>query len=271
MKSAQRQEQLFRFIGEQGEVTVETLASHFGVSTVTVRRDLTALERRRLVQRTWGGVRVAIPIHYGDEAFGGGAVKRAIAIAAAELVEPGMVIAVSGGSTCTELARRLRGQRIKVVTNALNVALELRSTGHTRVVLTGGELSALSYELVGDMVGRSLSEYRVDMAFVGCSGLTPDFGFSMRDEPEAATARALTRAAGRVVVIAEHGKVGQKTFARFAQLGEVERLITDRGLSRPWQEQLAAAGLRVDLVAPLTPASGEGGSGAGGGEGDRKG
>lgn len=248
MKSARRQEQLFKFIGEQGEPSVEAMAEQFGVSPITIRRDLTALERRKLVKRTWGGVRVAIPIVYGDEAFNGGGVKRAIAIAASQFVEPGMVIAMSGGSTCTELARILRGQRIRVLTNALNIALELRSTGHTQVMLTGGELNAASYELVGELVARSLSEYRVDMAFVGCSGVTPDFGFCMRDEPEAGAARAVTRAAARVVVLAEHGKVGQQTFARFARLGEVERLVTDDGLDDHWRKRLVLAGLQVDLA-----------------------
>lgn len=248
MKSAQRQDQLFRFIGETGETSVETLAARFGVSVTTVRRDLDALERRKLIERTWGGARVAIPVVYTEEAFQGEVVKRSIAAAAAALVEPGMTIAVSGGSTCTELARRLRGQRIKVLTNALNVALELRSTPHTRVVLTGGELNNASYELVGDLVGRSLSEYRVDMAFVGCSGLTPDFGFSMRDDPEAVAARAITQVAARVVVLADHRKVGCKTFARFAQLHEVERFITDEGLSEDWTARLTQAGLHVEKV-----------------------
>lgn len=251
MKSATRQEELFRFIGEIGETTIETLAEQFGVSLITIRRDLTALERRNLVRRTWGGVEVAVPVIYEDETFETGTVKRAIAGAAARLVEPGMVIAISGGSTCTALARRLRGQRIRVLTNALNVALELRSTGHTQVVLTGGELNSASYELVGSMVDRSLSEYRADMAFVGCSGVTPDFGFSMRDEREAATARAITRITDRVIVLAEHPKVGRQTFARFAQLSQVERLITDDGLDAKYHQALTQAGLTVDTVTPM--------------------
>lgn len=248
MKSAHRQDQLFKFIGEHSEVTVETLAQQFGISLTTVRRDLDSLERRSLIERTWGGARVAVPVVYTEEAFQGEAVKRAIAAAAATLVKPGMIIGISGGSTCTELARRLRGQRIKVVTNALNVALELRSTNHTRVVMTGGELNFASYELVGDLVARSLSEYRVDMAFTGCSGLTPDFGFSMRDDPEAVAARAITQVASRVVVLADHRKVGARTFARFARLDEVERFITDDGLSPEWLARLTQAGLNVQVV-----------------------
>lgn len=256
MKSALRQEQFFKFIGEHSEVAVETLAEQFGVSLTTVRRDLDALERRNLIERTWGGARVAVPVVYTEQAFQGEAVKRAIAAAAAALVQPGMTIGISGGSTCTELARRLRGQRIKVVTNALNVALELRSTPHTRVVMTGGELNFASYELVGDLVARSLREYRVDMAFTGCSGLTPDFGFSMRDEPEAVAARAMTQVAERVVVLADHRKVGARTFARFAQLSEVEQFITDDGLSADWQARLEQAGLAVQMV-PTAPAEGQ--------------
>ena len=255
MKSAQRQEQLYRLLGERGEQTVEALAQKFGVSNITIRRDLGALERRKLVQRTWGGVRVAIPILYGDAAFEGkgDAAKRAIALAAARLVEPGMTVAISGGSTCTELARQLRGGRIRVLTNALNIALELKSTGHTQVLVTGGELNAVSYELVGELVRRSLSEYRADLAFVGCSGVTPDFGFCMRDQPEAAAARAVMRSAGRVVVLADHRKVGLKTFARFARIEDVSGLITDAGLEPAARAELEEAGLRVECATTPAP------------------
>lgn len=251
LHSGERQQRVFELVSAHGEQATEALGQQLGVSPATMRRDLAALERRGLIQRTWGGARVAVPVVYTDGDFQGETVKRSIAATAARLVEPGMVIAVSGGSTCTELARWLRGRRIKVVTNALNVALELRASSHTRVVLSGGELNVASYELIGDMVARSLSEYRVDMAFVGCSGVMLDFGFSMRDEPEANAARAITRVADRVVVIADHRKVGRRTSVRFARFDEVERLITDDGLTPAWRAQLAQAGLQIDLAPGL--------------------
>lgn len=107
--------------------------------------------------------------------------KRAIAAAAVQHVREGMVIGLSGGTTCTELARWLRGKPVTVVTNAINVATELYNHSHTKVIVTGGSLNSYSYELVGDMVNHTLREYHLDICFVGCSGITPDFGFSMRD------------------------------------------------------------------------------------------
>ena len=247
MKNSERQKQMFEFISLHREQSVETLAAELNVSVTTVRRDLAAMARRGLIERTWGGANVAVPVVYDAQEFEDDAAKRAIAVAAARHVRPSMVVAISGGSTCTELARLLRGRSIKVLTNAVNIALELRSSGHTQVVLSGGVLNAASYELVGPMVERSLSEFRADIAFTGCSGVLPGFGFSMRDEPEAEAARAITRLTGRVMVLADHRKIGRQTFARFAHFSEVERLITDDALSQSWQAQLAQLGLNVEL------------------------
>lgn len=158
-----------------------------------------------------------------------------------------MVVALSGGSTCTELARPLRSRAIKVLINAVSIALELRSSGHTQVVLSGGVLNAASAERVGPMVKRCLSDFRADIAFARCSGVLPGFGFSMRDEPEAGTARAIIRLTGRVIVLADHRKGGRQTFARFAHFSEGERLITDHALCASWQSQLAHLGLNVEL------------------------
>ena len=248
MKNSERQKQMFEFISLYREQSVETLAAELNISVATVRRDLAAMARRGLIERTWGGANVAVPIVYDMQEFEDDAAKRAIAASAARYVLPGMVVAISGGSTCTELARLLRGRAIKVLTNAVNIALELRSSGHTQVVLSGGVLNAASYELVGPMVERSLSDFRADIAFVGCSGVLPGFGFSMRDEPEAGAARAIIRLTGRVIVLADHRKVGRQTFARFAHFSEVERLITDDGLSDPWHTQFGQLGLNVELA-----------------------
>ena len=121
-----------------------------------------------------------------------------------------MVVGLSGGTTCTELARWLRGKPITVVTNAINVATELYNHSLTKVIVTGGALNSYSYELVGEMVGFTLQEYRLDLCFVGCSGITPDFGFSMRDHHESAIARAFLGVSERSVVVADHSKVGQQ-------------------------------------------------------------
>ena len=260
--SRERQQRIHDFVLRSGELSVTHIADLLGVSIATVRRDLAALERRGLIERTWGGARVRSPIDYLDDfktvAHGGAAAKRAVAAAASAHVTEGMVVGLSGGTTCTELARWLRGKPITVVTNAINVATELYNHSLTKVIVTGGALNTYSYELIGDMVGFTLQEYRLDLSFVGCSGVTPDFGFSMRDSLESAIARAFLGVSERAMVIADHRKVGQKTLAKFAPVSAVDRLITDESLSRAWRERLEGAGLTVELAPGLSHTLGDG-------------
>ena len=250
-----RQRRVHDLVMRHGEVRAGDLSDELDVSTATVRRDLAALERRGLVERTWGGARIRSTVKYLEDfasaADTQGDAKRAIAAAAAEMVEPKMVVGLSGGTTCTELARWLRGKDVTVVTNAINVATELYAHGRTNVIVTGGSLNSYSYELVGDLTTFVLQEHRLDLCFVGCSGITPDFGFSMRDPSESAVARAFKAVSERTVVVADHSKVGRTTLARFAPLAHLPMLITDRGLSEDWRRTLEGAGLEV-VLAPDT-------------------
>jgi DeoR family transcriptional regulator, aga operon transcriptional repressor len=258
LTSRDRQQQLHNLVLQRGEVGAEDIVAELHISLATVRRDLAALERRGLIERTWGGARVRSPIEYlsdfKEAANKAANAKRAIAAAATQHVQEGMVIGLSGGTTCTELARWLRGKPVTVVTNAINVATELYNHSHTKVIVTGGSLNSYSYELVGEMVNHTLREYHLDICFVGCSGVTPDFGFSMRDGLESAIARAFLNVSQRAIVIADHSKVGQKTLARFTSLTGVERLITDEGLEASWKSKLEKAGLKVEVAKSLNSA-----------------
>lgn len=258
-KSRERQELMHGLILRVGVLKAEEIAAQLETSLATVRRDLAALERRGLIERTWGGAQVRSAINYLDDfqrmADDKALAKRAIAAVASELVTPGMVVGLSGGTTCTELARWLRGKPVTVVTNAINVATELYNHSHTKVIVTGGALNTYSYELVGEMVGFTLQEYRLDLCFLGCSGLTPDFGFSMRDHSESAVARAFLAASERAVVVADHSKIGRTTLTRFAPITAISKLITDVGVSEKWRTQLNGAGLEITVAPPLLPAS----------------
>lgn len=255
VKSRHRQELVHNLVLHNGELRASDLAERLDISVATVRRDLAALERRGLIERVWGRARVRSPVRYLEDfravADKQAAAKRAVAAAASSHVVAGMVVGLSGGTTCTELARWLRGKPVTVVTNAINVATELYNHSLTKVIVTGGTLNAYSYELVGEMVGYTLQRYRLDLCFVGCSGAAPEVGFSMRDGLESAVARAFLEVSARAVVVADHSKVGRKTPARFAPFSTVERLITDEGLGEARRQRLEAAGLTVELAPGL--------------------
>jgi DeoR family transcriptional regulator of aga operon len=188
-------------------VAVATLAGRLGVSAATIRRDLTLLQEQRLCSRTHGGavaqgVLYELPLRYKGARHQ--EEKGLIAKAAAGHVEDGMVVGLTGGTTCTEVARALVDrQKLTVVTNALNIASELAVRPNLRLVVTGGTARPESYELVGPIAEKALSELHLDVVFIGVDGIDPAAGCTTHHEVEANTDLALIQRAKRVIVVAD--------------------------------------------------------------------
>lgn len=253
----QRRGALMAAIHARGECSVVELAEATGASEATVRRDLAALERQGMVDRTWGGARAHVALRYPESfvrrAANGAGAKHAVALTAAAMVEPNMVVGLSGGTTCTVLARMLRGRPINVVTNAVNVAAELYGTRPTKVILTGGALKANSYELVGAGAEAIIRSYHLDLFFFSCSGVTQD-GFARRDHAEAAIVRSFSAVSGRTVLLLDRSKLGRANPARVARVGEVDDLVVDGPLAAEWRERFAGGSTRLHVVEPLAQA-----------------
>ncbi|WP_395292586.1 DeoR/GlpR family DNA-binding transcription regulator [Kitasatospora hibisci] len=249
MLKADRSARILAHVTAAGSADVHALAGLLGVSTATVRRDLQELHEQGLLHRTRGGavtgpVNLELPLRHrsGKQREE----KRRIAQAAAELVPDGAVVGLSGGTTTSELARVLaeRGG-ITVVTNAVNVAADLIVRPEVRLVVIGGIARAASYELVGPAADRMLSQYHLDVAFIGVDGLTAEEGCTTHDEMEAQTDRAFLRSSARAVVLADSTKAGRVTFARICPLTEVHDLVTDDGLTDAQEKAFTACGVRV--------------------------
>jgi DeoR family transcriptional regulator, aga operon transcriptional repressor len=248
-----RQTKILHYLTQHHYLEVAQLSHLLQVSPSTIRRELTLMEKVGLLIRSHGTARLPNPIRYEDDYENRAAhqveAKRKIAAAAKGLIRPGQVVGLSGGTTSTSLARQLRTMKeITIVTNAVNIALELQGQGGNRVMVTGGFLNQNSYELVGDLVTQSLRNVHLDLAFLGASGLHIEFGFSMADEPEAVVGRAFKATAAQTIILADHTKIGKVNFVRFCALAEIDLLITDDGISSEQREALAGAGLQV-LVA----------------------
>ena len=251
MSKTERFGRILELLARDGTVTVADLAGELGVSEATVRRDLQALGDQRLLERSHGGA-VAhgtaheLPVRYrtgrSDE-------KRRIARAAAELVTDGIAIALTGGTTTTEVARMLAArQDLTVVTNALNIAVELAVRPNLKLIVTGGVARSASYELVGSLADATLRGLYVDVAFVGVDGVDAERGLTTQNEVEATTNRALMARANRTVVVADASKLGRVAFAQIAGIGSADQLITNTGADAEQVERLRAAGLAVTLV-----------------------
>ena len=248
---AERLSAILDRVGTDRSVEVATLAGDLGVSGATIRRDLQALSRSHLLVRTHGG---AVTTTVGDElpvqvkAARRQPDKRRIGVAAAGLVPDGAVIGLTGGSTAVELARALGARRgITVVTNALNVAVELVAHPALRLVVIGG-IARPSFELVGPATEAMLANYHLDTTFVGVDGLTVEQGCTTYDEMEAQTDRAFLERAQRRVVITDSSKIGRITFAAVSPLHKVTDLVTDTGVDPAQLEALRQAGVEVLTV-----------------------
>jgi DeoR family transcriptional regulator, fructose operon transcriptional repressor len=250
MYAEQRQRRIVELARSAGLVGVAALAAEFAVTAETVRRDLTALERLGLLRRVHGG---AIPVE--RLAFEPGLAARDAAMteekeriakaALSELPTEGSVL-LDAGTTTARLAELLPGDRdLTVVTNALPIALTLSVRPGLTVRMLGGRVRGRTMAAVDDWALRSLREVYVDVAFVGTNGVSVDRGLTTPDPAEAAVKRAVVGAARRVVVLADHTKVGAEHFARFGDLEDVDVLITDAGLGTAETARLETAGVEV--------------------------
>ena len=240
-------------LAADGSVGVAEVAAKLGVSTASIRRDLQLLEKQRLLSRTHGGAvanstAYELPLRYRggrhrDE-------KRRIAAAAAARVGDDIAsVGLTGGTTTTEVARRLADrQGLTVVTNALNIASELALRPNLKLIVTGGTARAESYELVGPLAECTLEGLNLDIAFVGVDGITVEGGLTTYHEVEAQTNRALLARARQVIVVADSSKLGKRALARICEVDAVHELITDGGAEAAELGRLRAVGITVTVV-----------------------
>lgn len=252
MYAEERQQSMVQLIGRRGRLSVAQLSDEFSVTTETVRRDLSTLDRMGLVRRVHGGAVPAgalavIESGLAERDQSNAPAKEAIAtVAATMLPPPDSVVAIDAGTTTARLAAALpRDHRLTVITHAVPVAARLAGLPQIELHLLPGRVRPTTHAAVGADTVAALAELRVDVAFVATNGLSADHGLTTPDRDEAATKRAIIGCARRTVVLADTSKVGVETAVRFASLDEVDVLVTDSGLDRADRRDLERAGLEV--------------------------
>ena len=267
MQRTARWTTLLDIIASEGRVEIDDAAERLDVSPATVRRDLDELASQQLLVRTRGGavphsVSYDLPLRYkmsrhADE-------KHLIGLAAAELVVPGSVVGLNGGTTTTEVARALvlrsdlgdgasdasttQAGGVTVVTNALNIAHELAVRPHVKLVVTGGVVRSQSYELVGPLAMPTLERLMLDLAFLGVDGISVAGGACTNNEAEAAVNELMVRHAKTVVVVTDASKLGRQAFARICEIDQVDIVITGSDADPAIVADLRSAGVDVQLA-----------------------
>ncbi len=229
----ERRRRILEEVRRRGSVSVTTLAQQLDVSGMTIRRDLESLAAEGRLDKVHGGATLrrgasAEELDFDLTSERHLAEKEEIASAALELIEPGMSVGISAGSTTWTFARRLAGvDDLTIVTNSLRVAEEFRRIDPARIVVLTGGVRTPSDALVGPVAEQALRTLHCDVVFLGVHGVDVTAGLTTPNLAEAETNRALVASGGDVVVLADHTKFGRVGLTTIVPLSAVDTLITD--------------------------------------------
>lgn len=256
MLAEQRRRAILDELESSGSVTVSALAAWLRVSDMTVRRDLEELSARNLLRKVHGGAmpvpKTAAEPHFVQKRALNRPEKEVIAREAARLVGEGDTVAFSAGTTTWHVAEALRHgyTDLTFITNSTNIALTLQEAGWERILLSGGSFRTPSDALVGPFADRTLKTLNADVLFLGVHGVHPDAGLTTPNTAEAETDRCLAEAAQRVVVVADHTKLGVVALAKIIPLDRVDVLVTDGGAPEGALRAIRLAGVEVIVARP---------------------
>jgi DeoR/GlpR family transcriptional regulator of sugar metabolism len=220
---------------------------------MTIRRDLYRLELQGAVIRTFGGAlargrSLASEIPYRAKVLQRQEEKRRIGAAAALAIHDGDTVILDSGSTTLEIARALRGRLLTVVTNDLQIAVELAAQPETTLVVAGGIRQPELFTLLGPETEAFFRQIRVDRTFLSTDGVDLDVGITNRTLGGVPVKQAMIAAARETTVVADSSKFGRPTFARVCPIKAVTRMITDRGLDREMVDRIREMEVVLQLV-----------------------
>jgi len=251
-----RCELIIKFLLRTGTATVEEILEVAGSSAPSIRRDLARLESRGLIRRTHGGATLVEPLLYEPFRYDSSFLareqrfaeeKRRIGLAAAELIQANETVGLTAGTTTTHIGRSLRHrEKIQVVTNAINIGMELCNLPGIRTYLTGGVVPwAWSFSLTGNAALTFLDNVYMDKVFLSVTGLDAERGATTLESDEALVYRKMLKQAKQVIVVADASKLGKVSPAFICPISEISILITDTGASAEALVPFERQGIRI--------------------------
>ena len=257
VSSKGRRSSILQILKENSNVSVGELSKRFGVSEVTIRKDLNLLKERNLLVRTRGGaitndagnaeedmsIRFKRLAHYRE--------KQAIGRAAAELIEEGDTIIIDSGTTALQVASNLhKFKNLTILTNALNVAQEVLSYKRFNVILLGGNIRNSSESVVGALAELNLKMFYCDKLFLGVDSFNIENGLSTPSIEEANINQIMIQRSRKVITVFDSSKVNKRALAFITTLDNIDTVVTDDGMDRSMRSQLKAMNVEVITVKP---------------------
>ena len=251
----ERRRRIMELMESQERVTVEELVARFGVSAVTIRGDLDALAGSGSLIRSHGGalkrteavedvpIAVKETLHHAE--------KVRIGQVAARMIRDGETILLDSGTSTAEIARQIRTlklQGLNVITNALNIAMEVATIPFVRLIMIGGILRQMSYSLCGPPAEQTLRHVHADRLFLGVDGLDPDIGYMTPDVLEAQLNAIMIQVSREVVVVADSSKFQRRSLSVIGPIDAAHKIITDGGVSPEMVAAMRARNVEVIIA-----------------------
>lgn len=245
--AVERQKEIYDLIVQSGTVYVANLSRKFNVTKETIRRDLEALEKEKLIQRTHGGAVLAqhTPLHRQISNLD---VKISIAKEALQFIEEDDIIGLDSSDYSLQLAKELDDREITVITNSIPITLELINKPNIRLITIGGYVNHKLSSFVGAMAEKSVDNYRLGKYFLSCSGFDLEFGVFENDEMEGQVKQQFIKNADEVILMADHNQFGKRSLTSLVGLKQLDKLVIDQGLSVNNLTLLKNKGLNVFLA-----------------------
>jgi DeoR family transcriptional regulator of aga operon len=250
---AERHKFILDKLHEEGNLNVINLYKELKVSSVTIRKDLKLLEEKGLLFRTHGGATLRNPYTIdrpvNEKEKLQASEKSKIGMLAAQLIEPNDSIIIASGTTVMALAKSIQNkQNLTVITSALNVALELIQHPEIEVLQLGGILRKSSSSVTGPYAQNVLADFSCTKLFLGVDGIDLEFGLTTTNGMEAHLNKQMIEASQKVIVLSDSTKFGKRGFGKICGLENVDRIITDSGISEHFVTQLKNLGIEVTIV-----------------------
>jgi len=243
---------IIRILEKENRVLITDLCKIFNTTAVTIRKDLDQMETEGILKRTHGGAILYKPLFRGldlnEKEKLHSEEKNRIADRAAKMISEGDVIILDSGSTTTHLARNLKNLKgITVITNAVNIALELIDAD-LEVILTGGVLQKNSSTLIGSLADDSLRKISADKLFHGVDGVDYEIGLTTPNVTEANTSRVMMQRASENILLVDSSKFGRRSLGVICQIKEIDKIITTKEMDKSEIKKLNDLGVEVIFV-----------------------
>lgn len=243
-----RKQKILEKLDTDGQIGIKEMATMFGISEITLRRDVTQLAADGLLYRTHGGaMRVnpqALPYTFVNKAAKNGEVKDRICRAAANEITDGDIIFMDCGSTVFRLCQFIRNKKIKVITNSMPVVFELQNSSVTLNII-GGEFDAERQAVHGRIANEHIARYRATKAFLGVDGVSVN-GLFANSELEADITQTFITHSQKTFLLCDESKIGRETYLKFAGANAIDTIITNSKSTAT--SSLAAIGINVMSV-----------------------